>query len=252
MQNPKHDIEAVLMRVLSTQSPDEQKKAIKRYFTENVAFRYPLYNVAAGQQSREDVLGIHQWLRVVSPTTGFEATNIVFDEESSALYVEGTIFFQMRYSPFVSQPSKVLILMKLKKNDQDYLISSQEYFYHADQLSKQLFPPLAPVIKLTVSTLTYASAIGAKLAQVIGIWRVSDDGSINGADDKGSYAEVARAPPANANRAESVDSRTSEETRVGASESERHVGGDASPHKMLNGKHRKRRDASGHHAVANT
>ncbi|KAG6864204.1 hypothetical protein C0991_011580 [Blastosporella zonata] len=269
MQHPKDEIKHVILKLLSTQSPDEQKKAMTRYFTENAEFRSPLHNVAAGRQSREDGLGVYQWLRVVSPNTEFESTNIIFNESSRTLVVEGNILFRIRFSPIPSQPARVFIIMKLEKKEKDYLIKSQEYLYQpqvpftsshiylsshkmivAQELMMHLFPPFAPLVGFGLSTLTYASAIGAKLAQVMGVWRVSAE---SGSSGRESYAQAARrAPQGHENRAHSTDSRASDETRVGANEnhsgSEKPGGGE--PRVKVNGKSKKRKDASGYPDVA--
>ncbi|KAG6867638.1 hypothetical protein C0993_000207 [Termitomyces sp. T159_Od127] len=65
MQNPKEEIEDVLDKLITTKDPDEQRKAMVRYFAENAAFQSPVYNISPHQQSREDALGVYQ---LVSPT----------------------------------------------------------------------------------------------------------------------------------------------------------------------------------------
>lgn len=66
MQNPKQDIEDVLDKLITTKDPDEQKKAMGRYFAENAAFQSPFYKITPHQQSREDALGVYQLVSPVS------------------------------------------------------------------------------------------------------------------------------------------------------------------------------------------
>ncbi|KAG5338822.1 hypothetical protein E4T56_gene13089 [Termitomyces sp. T112] len=251
MQNPKHDIEDVLYKLVTTKDPDEQKKAMTRYFSENAAFQSPVYKIAPHQQSREDALGVYQWLRIISPATRFDTTNIMYDEGSQTLIVEGNIIFPIRFLPMRPTPAKVLIHMKLKEHNKAYRITSQEVFYHPDQLTNHFFPMISPFIGFGLSTLAYASAIGAKLAQVMGIWRVSDSGKGNsgGNTDSQGHSTSTRV---RGNRSNSNESHSSEETRIGPNEghsgSEKQGGSEGAWHSVKsNGKQRKRRDASGYH-----
>ncbi|KAG6833341.1 hypothetical protein H0H87_008517 [Tephrocybe sp. NHM501043] len=245
MQNPTQEIEGVLIKLLSTQSPDEQKKAMSRHFTEDAEFRSPLYNVVPGQQSREDALGIYQWLRVLSPNTDFIANVVTFDEKNLIVIVRGKMLFLPRLSPIPPQPAKVTIVMDLKKEGDEYLIKSQEYFYQPTELINHVFPPIAPLVRFGFSALTYISAVGAKFAQVVGIWRVSDDSSSNGNDNskESKYQRFRSAPRTNGAREGSADSRASEDTRVGGSES--FSGSEKQGGRMKVKKNRKRRDVSG-------
>ncbi|KAG6902701.1 hypothetical protein C0995_012841 [Termitomyces sp. Mi166 len=256
MQNPKREIEDVISQLITTKNPKEQKKAITRYFAENASFQSPVYKIPPHQQSREDALGVYQWLRMISPATYFKATNIVFDEASEILMVEGNITFHFLFSLTQPKPAKVLIHMKLKKNNKEYVITSQEFFYHPDQLANTFLPFISPLVGLGLSTFAYASAVSAKLAQVIGIWRVNDDNDGKSDDGKGNNASTtnanARSSHGHENRRNSSGSHSSEETKIGTNEShsgsERQGSGEGHSAK----KHRKRRDASGHHTAVHS
>jgi hypothetical protein len=67
MENPEEEIAAVVYMFCSSDDPDTQKQAIYDYFTPDAGFRHPLCSVAPGPNSRENVLGIYQWYRVMSP-----------------------------------------------------------------------------------------------------------------------------------------------------------------------------------------
>ncbi|KAG6813567.1 hypothetical protein H0H92_009959 [Tricholoma furcatifolium] len=198
MQNPQRDIDGILRTILNTQDPNAQKETMIRCFTQDVALRSFFCNIEPHMQSREDALGVYQWLRIVSPNTEFDTTNIAFDENMQTLIVEGKILFRFRLYPVPSKPANFVVVMKLKKKERTYQIASHEYYIHPDQFINIAFSPLTPLIRLGFSSLAYTYAVGAKIAQVLGFWR------INGATLR------------NGNRTDSISSHSSEETRFSA------------------------------------
>ncbi|GLB42679.1 hypothetical protein LshimejAT787_1201280 [Lyophyllum shimeji] len=198
MQNPFNDIRDVMKRLTTAKSPDIQKETIDKNFAEDVALRSPFFNIPSGPLSREDVLGVYQWYRVLSPKNQMEITNLVFDQRNSTLYLEISHIFHIRFSPFKSAPSRSIARLKLRKEGKVYVIVAQEEFYHPDDLMNLLAPPLAPVVRFMMLTTSYASAISAKFAQVFGYWRVgagesypsdSDDSQSQGDSEDTSRAD---------------------------------------------------------------
>ncbi|KAG6808587.1 hypothetical protein H0H92_003638 [Tricholoma furcatifolium] len=242
MQNPQREIDGVLQSLLNTQDPNVQKKTMIRCFTQDVALRSFFCNVEPHKQSREDALGVYQWLRIISPNTEFDTTNIAFNEDSKTLIVEGKILLRFRFYPILSKPANCVVVMKLKKNEGTYQIASQEYYIHPDQFINIAFSPLTPMVRLGLSSMAYTYAVGAKFAQVLGIWRINGDGGK--ASGTGPNGTASR----NGNRTASISSHSSDETRIGAennySGSER--GGER---QSTSKKARKRKDGGGHHGV---
>jgi hypothetical protein len=65
MQDPAREISAVLSSITSSSSPDIQRAAVTRYFTEDAGFRNPFFFVKPGPLSREEVLGVYQYVKRV-------------------------------------------------------------------------------------------------------------------------------------------------------------------------------------------
>lgn len=93
MQNPLLEIKSVASLLTAAVSPDIQNDAIRKYFTEDAGFRHPLCSVSPGPLSREDILGVYQWVvyvaflhifylyrarwyRVMSPRIDIDITNV--------------------------------------------------------------------------------------------------------------------------------------------------------------------------------
>lgn len=62
MQDPARDISAVVSSLTSSPTPDIQRAAVIKYFTEDAGFRNPFYFIKPGILSREDVLGVYQYV----------------------------------------------------------------------------------------------------------------------------------------------------------------------------------------------
>ncbi|KAJ7810863.1 hypothetical protein B0H14DRAFT_2607026 [Mycena olivaceomarginata] len=67
MQNPVSEIGAVVSLLTAATAPEIQKSAFLKYITPDAGFRHPICNVTPGPGSRERVLGIFQWYRIMSP-----------------------------------------------------------------------------------------------------------------------------------------------------------------------------------------
>ncbi|KAF9005128.1 hypothetical protein BDQ17DRAFT_1390008 [Cyathus striatus] len=173
MQDPKREIASVVQQLTATSSPDVQKAAIERYMTPDVAFRHPVCQVNSGPKSREELLGIYQWYRVLSPHIDIRVESVVFDEEKNLLFLEGVQWFKMFFLPnmIAPSPSHLIIRLTLRKENNLYYIAKQEDFYHTDEFAALLLPPAVPLVRLGLGLATIVSNILARSAQVIGIWR---------------------------------------------------------------------------------
>ena len=61
MENPEKEI-AFVVQQLTAESPDIQKAAFEKYIAPNVSFLHPVCAVASGPNSREELLGIYQYM----------------------------------------------------------------------------------------------------------------------------------------------------------------------------------------------
>ncbi|PBL00218.1 hypothetical protein ARMGADRAFT_368641 [Armillaria gallica] len=132
MQRPAHEISAVVSLITTAVTPEIQQAGIQRYFTPDAGFRHPLCAVSPGPGSRERVLGIYQWYRVMSPKLEPEVKSVVYDKEQGILILEVVQSFHFRLSPFKPAPSRLVVRLTLKEVDRLYYIAFEEDFYHPD------------------------------------------------------------------------------------------------------------------------
>ena len=72
MDNPEFEIEQAVSLIATASSPDVQKKAIEKFFTSDAGFRHPICHVDPQPGSRQQLMGIYQWYRVMSPKILFK------------------------------------------------------------------------------------------------------------------------------------------------------------------------------------
>ncbi|KAJ7605242.1 hypothetical protein DFH06DRAFT_1287282 [Mycena polygramma] len=170
MQNPASEVGAVVSLLTAAAAPDIQKVAFLKYLTPDAGFRHPLCNVAPGPGSRERVLGIYQWYRIMSPRIDITVKNVVHDTASNILLLDVVQQFRLRFSPFAPAPSRLLVRLTLREENGLHFIAFQEDFYHPDDFMALIIPPLAPVIRTGLSMTATASDIYAKIGQLLGFW----------------------------------------------------------------------------------
>lgn len=68
MENPAKEITSVVQQLTAAESPDVQKAAFEKYMAPDVSFHHPVCAVESGPNSREELLGIYQYM-VFSPLT---------------------------------------------------------------------------------------------------------------------------------------------------------------------------------------
>lgn len=67
MESPRDEVASVITLLTTAVSPDIQRATLQKYFTRDAAFRHPLCRVDSSYNSRESLLGVYQWYRVLSP-----------------------------------------------------------------------------------------------------------------------------------------------------------------------------------------
>ena len=65
MENPEKEITSVVQQLTATDSPDIQKVAFEKYMAPDVSFQHPVCAVASGPNSREELLGIYQYIALI-------------------------------------------------------------------------------------------------------------------------------------------------------------------------------------------
>ncbi|KAJ7688958.1 hypothetical protein B0H17DRAFT_1160203 [Mycena rosella] len=155
MQHPSSEVGAVVSLLTAAAAPDIQKAA-----------------VTPGPGSRERLLGIYQWYRIMSPHIDITVKSVVHDTDNNTLLLDVVQMFHIRFSPFKPAPSRLLVRLTLREENGLQYIAFQEDFYHPDEFMALLLPPLAPVIRTGLSVAATMSHIHAKIGQLLGFWSI--------------------------------------------------------------------------------
>ncbi|KAI0084569.1 hypothetical protein BDY19DRAFT_971027 [Irpex rosettiformis] len=177
MQNPREEIAGVVSLLTATDNPETQKAAVARYYAVDVAFKHPLCEVSSSPGSRDQLLGILQWYRVLSPTIKIQTNQVTYDEEKAQLFLDISQEFHIRWSPFRAAPARLLVHLSLRPSVDDpnlLVISRHEDFYHPDDFSTLLLPPLTPLVKALLHMGTLASNVNARIFGLLGYWNANN------------------------------------------------------------------------------
>ncbi|KAK7028364.1 hypothetical protein R3P38DRAFT_921606 [Favolaschia claudopus] len=173
MQNPSSEIVAVVSLLTAAAVPEVQKAAFYKYMTPDAGFRHPICSVTPGAGSRDQMLGIFQWYRIMSPNIDIKVNSVVHDTANNVILLDVVQRFHIRLSPFKPAPSRLLVRLTLRLENGLYRIAMQEDFYHPDDFMSLLVPPLAPLVRTSLSLASFVSEISAKFGQLFGIWSTS-------------------------------------------------------------------------------
>lgn len=159
MQDPRRELPNVISNLTSTSSPSVQRATVLRFFTPDASFAHPLCRVSPGSGSRERILGVYQWYRVLSPVVKSEVVELSWDKhpvghpmdgvhgaeivgdgsatdmtstdgEGMTVYVQVVQWFNLRISPFAAAPSRLTVRLTLHKEGELYYIAAQEDLFH--------------------------------------------------------------------------------------------------------------------------
>ncbi|KAK7032415.1 hypothetical protein VNI00_013163 [Paramarasmius palmivorus] len=174
MQNPREELKSVVTLLTTAVSPDVQKATAERYLTPDVGFRHPICSVTPGPGSRDSLLGIYQWYRIMSPKIEARVESVMYDAENDVAFVEVRQKFHIRLSPFNPAWARLIVRLTLREVEGLHYIAFQEDFYHPDDFMSLLIPPIAPIIRLALKGATIGSNINASIGQFLGFWQTSD------------------------------------------------------------------------------
>ncbi|KAJ3543547.1 hypothetical protein NM688_g5843 [Phlebia brevispora] len=173
MEDPAREIGKIITLLTTTPSPDVQKAAILKYFAPDAALRHPLCIVDGGPGSRDVLVHVFQWYRIVSPRLEMDIRNTTFNPSTNELFVEVVQVFHNRWSPFRAAPARVLIHLVLCSSAEDpklCQIAVQEDWYHPTDVAALTFPPVVPVVRFLLKFGTVASVINARAVEMAGLW----------------------------------------------------------------------------------
>jgi hypothetical protein len=69
MQNPQRDLPVVLTALATSRNPADLRAAVKKFYTSDASLHHPLRIVEHGANSRQKILGMYEWHRIISPDT---------------------------------------------------------------------------------------------------------------------------------------------------------------------------------------
>ncbi|KAJ2918867.1 hypothetical protein MD484_g1532, partial [Candolleomyces efflorescens] len=170
MQNPSEEVSSVILQLATTTSPDVQQAAVYKYMTPDVSFEHPVCSVRSSANSREKLLKIYQWYRVLSPHIDLKVESVVLDRENEVMYIEMIQWFKLFFLPINPQPARLVTRLQLRKVLGLYYISRQEDFYHTVDFVRLLLPPLAPIFYILLTFGAIFSFMGSVVAQQLGFW----------------------------------------------------------------------------------
>ncbi|EJD48242.1 hypothetical protein AURDEDRAFT_113076 [Auricularia subglabra TFB-10046 SS5] len=153
------------------ESADVQRAAIERYYAPDCEFNHPLCRVSSAPSSRDDVLRVYQWYRIMSPTLKLAVDEVVLDEKTDVAYLQVTQTFHLRWSPLKPAPARLVVKVNLVRDGGLWYISRQEDFYQPEDLLYLTIPPLAHIVILLKGLTATACKVYAVAGQSLGFWR---------------------------------------------------------------------------------
>lgn len=113
------------MRTCTQGSPNEQAAAVKRYFVRAAEFVHPFCRVPPFQDvsvplvgevnSRQLVLAIYRWYRIISPRIDLKVNSVQFDSARNTLYLDVTQRFALWFVPFYAANVNLVSVMHLAR-----------------------------------------------------------------------------------------------------------------------------------------
>ncbi|KAG9316640.1 hypothetical protein JVU11DRAFT_2694 [Chiua virens] len=194
MQDPKKDIPKVVHTLMTTRDANELENTIKHYFLPDAKFLHPLANA----NSRDEILGLFQWVRVASPKLSIQVDNVMYDADLNVAVVEIRERFHEWFNPLPSMASRMVIRLKLRKTNGYHKIELEEDFMHPTDLMGFFASPLVPLVAMSLRVGCLISNLGACVFRSVGLNSGLKGGTINYAGLLGA-AGLARTAKVGAN-----------------------------------------------------
>jgi len=139
MEDPVREISEVIQS-LTQSTPSMQRGTIEKYFTPNASFTHPFcrtgsFSPSEHVNSRNLILAIYRWYKIMSPRIDLQINSIAYDPASLLLYVNMSQKFRIWIVPFYLAPVNLVTVLQLERDKkmQKYLIRSQNDLYQVDE-----------------------------------------------------------------------------------------------------------------------
>lgn len=140
----------MLTGLATSHNPADLRAVVKKFYTNDASLHHPFRVIEHGTNSRQKILGMYEWCRIISPDTTCDVNAVFYDRKHQVVVAEVTRHFQVRISPFKAAPSRYIIRIKLQERDKVFYIYSQEEFLHPMDFMNSVLPPLAPLVRLAL------------------------------------------------------------------------------------------------------
>jgi len=173
MDDPAQEIARVVSLLTTAATPELQAATIDRYFTPDAGFTHPLCAVAPNPSSREEIKGVYQWYRHMSPILTLDVESVVYDEAKHVVYLSIAQTFHIFASPFRPTPARLLVRVTLhqKPHDGKYYIAQQEDFYQPEDILYLTLPFLGRPFVLVKKIAAKFCYLNAGIAASLGLGR---------------------------------------------------------------------------------
>lgn len=148
----------------------------------SAGFKHPLCQVPRGRNSRESVLKIYQWYRILSPRIQIEVKSVAYEPTQNVLYLDIHQTFHVRYNPFAPASARLITVLWLLEEDGVLRVDLQEDFYHPDDFMALVMPPLKPVIGTLLKTSSWLCGINTAAAQLFNLWKPTHPSIVDNTD----------------------------------------------------------------------
>jgi len=161
MQNPREEIVDVVKSATAANKVSEQRNTILHYFAPDAGLQHPLCTVERGEGSREQILGLFQWFRDLSPKLDLTIERFTYDPDQQVIYLNIVQTVHVWCSPFSGKPSRLLVRLDLERSQEDgklYIAQQTDYFQPEDVMQMTipfLSAPTAFAKRITATVFCY-------------------------------------------------------------------------------------------------
>lgn len=163
MQNPQRDISLVLTTLTTSRNPADLRAAVNKFYTHDASLHHPFRIVEHGKNSRQKILAMYEWYRIISPDTTSNVNAVSYDRKSHVIFAEVTQHFHIRISLLKVAPSRYTIRIQLQERDKVFYIYSQEEFLHPMDWMNSVLPPLTPLVRFALVFFAFMGVMCSKI-----------------------------------------------------------------------------------------